>query len=321
MSQEITRLGAAVRMPGFRRENILFVGWDANGSLAVSVSPSTLSEEARTSYQITKAVQFPFGKEFAALPVLPVEFVGAGSAFDKQDPKEEDVLRYWVTRGGATPELVQVEELDMLASILKGQFVWEDFSESSYTTSDKRVRGMKMYSLFVPALNAKGETIMYLMTFKPPMKDESNLSMYKQFISQTLKTLVAIDQEHIPAERKGYIQAIDHHEAAEGENSEGGLLAVGTLDILRNLFPDMVKIDDARMIQVRRDSNRENIVTQAKIILRELGLYDISSKPRTGASLDTYDIDGLLAVTATAFKLATRAITGKTPRGSSWSNY
>ena len=82
----------------------------------------------------------------------------------------------------------------MLNSILSGHVVWEDFNEDSIQAQDK-IPGQNMYTLFLPAQNDKKQTVMYLMTFRPPMKNESNSSMFRQFLIQTLTTLAKIDAD------------------------------------------------------------------------------------------------------------------------------
>jgi hypothetical protein len=306
----IDRLCLAVRIPGYGRGNTLFVGWDKSGVPLTTTDQSTLSEQARISYGITKAVTFPYGREYADLPLVPVEFIGGSKPFDRKDIGgdgiTQDILTYWVTKGSGGTEQIKLRELDALAAILEGQVIWEDFNEKTMFAG-KKIPGQNMYTLFFPAKDQDDREVMYLMMFRPPMKNESNESMYRQFLKDTLQTLANLDLDQSPEMRKGYLQAIGVDEDVVTE-AEGGLLAVGVLDILRTKFPDLYILSDARMNQIRRDSEGKSIVTQIKIILREFGLYDLPSSPRTPADLDSYPVNALLAVVGASYKLASRKI-------------
>ena len=311
LSHDVDRLCAAVRMPGFGHTSVLFVGWNKNGVPVVSTENSSLSEQAQTSYNITKTVQFPYGREYADLPIEIVEFVGSSRPFDRKDTEyglTQDILTYWVTRGTAESEQIQVQELDMLEAILNGRLVWEDFNENAIV-SDEKIPGQNMYTLFLPRNTENKKQVMYLITFRPPMKNESNESMYRQFLIQTLTTLAKIDQDQPPERRKGYLQAIGLDEGEETESQDkGGLLAVGVLDVLRTKFPKLFYLSDSRINQIRRDSNGKGIADQTKIILREFGLYNLPTTPHSPADLESYSVDALTAVVSVAHELANRAI-------------
>lgn len=314
-SRNIDRLCLAVKIPGYKRGSVLFVGWDKNGNPTTSTDQSSLSEQARTSYGITKAVSFPHDRDLASLPLVPVEFVGASKPFDRKDISDDeltqDILTYWVSRGGGATEQIQVQELDLLEGILNGQVVWEDFNEHALVSdSDEKITGQNMYTLFLPLKSQDGEQAMYLMMFKPPMKNESNESMYKQFLVQTLTALAKIDKDQPEEHRKGYLEAIGLEDVESGKAVEGGVLAVGILDIMRRTMPGIFYLSDARMDQISRDSAGKSIATQVKIILREFGLYNLASVPRTTADLDSYSTEALLTVVAAAYHLAERSIRG-----------
>lgn len=311
-SREITRLSLAVKMPGAGRGNVMFVGWDKNENPVISYDASSLSEQAKNSYGITKATTFPYRGDIATLPMVPIEFMGTSRPYDKKDISEseltEDILTYWVTKGG-NAEQIQVPELGLLEAILRGQVVWEDFNEDTLL-QDERVSGQNMYTLFLPTQDSNGKDLLYLMMFKPPMKNEANEATYRQFLIQTLQTLAKIDQAQPSNQRKGYLEAIGLEDVETDNSPEGGALAVGVLDLIRSAFPELLphKIDNARLEQIKRDSEGQGIVVQTKIILREFGLYNLNSKPRTPADIESYPTDGLLAVVATAYHLADRAI-------------
>jgi hypothetical protein len=308
-SHEIERLCAAVRMTGYPG-GTLFVGWDKTGVPAISTKNTSLSEQARNSYNITKSVPFPYGRESANLPIEVVEFVGSSRPFDRKDTEDEltqDILTYWVTRGVAESEQLQVQELDMLEAILNGRLVWEDFNENAMS-SDEKIRGQNMYTLFLPTNTPNKKQVMYIITFRPPMKNESNESMYRQFLIQTFTTLAKIDQDQPPEKRKGYLQAIGLDGEGAENSAEGGLLAVGVLDILRTKFPNLFRLSDSRLNQIKRDSDGKSIADQTKIILREFGLYNMPSAPHSPADLESYSVEALTAVAGMAYKLASRAI-------------
>jgi hypothetical protein len=297
-------------MPGFRRSSVLFVGWDKNGVPVISTENSSLSEQARTSYNITKTVQFPYGRELADLPIETVEFVGASRPYDRKDTEDgltQDILTYWVTRGAGESEQIQVQELDMLEAILNGRLVWEDFNENAMI-ADEKIPGQNMYTLFLPGYTENKKQVMYLVTFRPPMKNESNESMYRQLLIQTLTTLAKIDQDQPPENRKGYLQAIGLNDNGVENEEKGGLLAVGVLDILRTKFPNLFYLSDSRMNQIRRDSDGKGIADQTKIILREFGLYNMPTTPHSPADLESYSVEALTAVVGVAYGLADKAI-------------
>lgn len=319
ISQEIERLSAAVRMPGFRRGTVLFIGWDKDGKSVVGSENTTLSEQAKTSYNIAKAVSFPYDRDMASLPLEPVEFIGSSKPFDDRSdlkvdtPLTQDTLTYWVTKGGGNSEQIQVKELDMLNAILSGQVVWQDFNENS-TSSQDTVKGLSMYNIFFPSQKENDGNVMYVLSFRSPMKNESNESMYKQFLIQTLKTLAKIDSDQPVDKRKGYLEAIELRDDDES-TPEGGLLAVGVMDILRQT--GMYNMSDASMDRIRKESEGKGIAAQMKIILNRLGLYNLPGNKIKPGDLDSYSVDALLAVIGTAYELANRAINGGRRRSSS----
>lgn len=312
-SQSIDRLCAAVRMPGYGRGNILFVGWDSFGTLKATTDRSALSEQAETNFNITKAVSYPYGREEADLPLVPVEFVGVSKIYDRSDDGDnltQDVLFYWISKAAGQSEQIQVSELDILKAIIDGQVVWEDFNEDSISSaSTDTVTGQNMYTLFLPASDQEGKNVMYLMSFRPPMKNESNESMFRQFLIQTLTSLAKTDANQPGDHRKGYLEAIGLTDGnVDTSNIEGGL-AAGVLDIMRHVLPqDLYKLSDERFDQIKKDSDGKGIATQMKIILREFGLYNLSHAPVTIDDLNNYSTVALLAVVATSYKLAERAI-------------
>lgn len=309
----IERLCAAVRMPGYTRGTVLFIGWDIDGKAVATTENTILSEQAKISFSIAKTVAFPYDREMASLPLEPVEFIGTSKPFDDRSdldddtPLTQDTLTYWVTKGGGDSEQIRIKELDMLQAILSGQVVWQDFNENSMASQDT-VPGLNMYNVFLPIQKDSSESVMYILTFRSPMKNESNGSMYKQFLIQTLKTLAKIDLDQPPEKRKGYVEAIELK--ADDENTpEGGFLAVGVMDILRQF--GIYRMTEGSMDRIRRESEGKSIADQTKIILNRLGLYNLAGNRIKPGDLDSYSVEALLAVVGTAYELANRAINGK----------
>jgi len=296
VGQTIDRLCAAVQMPWYGRgDNVLFVGWSPDGKPTLSYDEKFLSSQALESYKITKAVDFPFGRDVAQFPIVPIEFVAQSTPIDRKDkPGQfvEDILVIGISDEKGQISFLKIEEFDAMEAILKGQVVWEDINTKTVFKGDT-IPTSSMYTLFFPAKNEQGEDVLYTMLFKPTMQNESNEPMYQQFLIQTIKALVTLDSKQPQSNKKGYESLV---QSALVSQDVTGSDAYIVMDALKNW--GIVDVSEERLEQIRRESSGKDFKYQLLLLAREAGIVDMPTGEGSGMKnqIDAFTTEELVLI-------------------------
>ncbi|OGG08736.1 hypothetical protein A2154_03955 [Candidatus Gottesmanbacteria bacterium RBG_16_43_7] len=304
--QTIERLSAAVQMPWYGSDNILYIGWTIDSKPAMSYDQVQLSPQALESYKITKAVDFPLPREDARLPIVPIEFVATSTPIDlkdKSDKKTEDILVYGVSDQNGQISFMKIEELDIMEAILKGTVVWEDINTKT-VFKDETIPSLSMYNLIFQAKTEKGDDVLYIMLFKPAMDNESNEFMYQQFLVQTIKSLVTLDSKQIPKGKKGYEQAVQQQLVNQDITGSDAYIVMNALKEL-----GIVDVPEEKLEELRRESSGKSFRYQLMLLAREAGLIKMSTPESRGAKdqIETFTTDELMGILKLAYRIVSRS--------------
>jgi hypothetical protein len=280
----IERLCAAVKQSR-RRNEVLFLGWDTSGKPVATTNRTALSDQARESFEFSDTAQRRMD-QITGHGVEPVIFIGRGRAIDRPDrhgKKMDDVLSYYVTNEAGENVEIKVSERDVLMAILENRIEWEDVNPDSMIEMDADVlRPKRMFTVILP--DFKDENKHYALMFKPVIDNESNEIAFKEFVAQTISTLVKIDKKQVDSDKKGYSKAVRGVE--RGGDRDSGL----AYDIFAFMHDEgWMDVSRNRLEQLRVDSIGKGLLGQALLLMRERGWLTedfMRSATDTTASID-----------------------------------
>lgn len=298
----IERLCAAVKMPWFRQSEVLFFGWSADGKPTIVGDDRYLSRQAFESYRLTEAVDFPFGREQAGVAVVPMEFVSTSRPIDRQDPRAEDILVYGVKGGDKELTLIRIEELDLLEAIIHGHVVWEDVNPQT-VFAQETLPALKMHMMMIPARTERDERVVYALMFAPVMENESNEVMFQQFLVQTLKSLIALDEQQDSEDKRGYEQAA----ATVVNQNLSGNDAYVVMKALK--YFGLVDMSDEALEDLKAQSSGKGFGYQLLLLAEQAGLVNIKEeRPSAKQKVEQFTVEELMKFISLAYRLARRSI-------------
>lgn len=299
----ISRLSAALRMPGGHKSRQLFIGWNPYGRPIMTSDKNMLSNEAKNSFKISKEINFPLEKSSSKLPIKLVDFVAMSLPIDRRDRGNkmvEDLLVIGVNDEKGDLGYIQLNELDAIKLILNGQLMWEDVNQKTMF-KDETLPTLPMYSSFIPGHDADDEKVLYVLLFQPVMENESNEEVYRQFLIQTIDALVKLDKSQTEGAKKGYGRAV---ERTLNKDSAPGSDAYIVMSILKGFG---LPISNDKLNKIRKESSGKSFKYQIMLLAREAGILEFDTPEdykNTYDKLEDLEIDQLRDVLRISYSIA-----------------
>lgn len=303
--QKINRLGAAIRT-GSGRGNVLYLGWSEGGTPVISRDGGNLSDSAKESLGITKAVKGPNVPLDSSQSIEPVQYLTSLPSIDKPDTEDEyteDVLVLGVANNQGITNYVNVSELELMDGILRGHVVWQDVNSRTVLGNDEVTPTLPMHSVFLPVQKNDGQCVTYAMLFEPTMANESNEPAFKLFVAQVMKSFLALDGRQIEGAKKGYEKVIRDFQSSEGVG--------GDAFVVMKALKDMGLADnitDQKLDKIWRESAGKGFTYQLMLLGREFGLLNFeSAEPHIiKTQLDKMSLDQLMDLLSVCYKVVSR---------------
>lgn len=186
---------AAVQMPSPRgRAQNIFVGWATDGRPTLTANTRLLTPNAHEMLSGNVMTPFPFDAAQARFTPQAYEFAEMAQPIDNPDRGRqftEDIVSISGTDGAGAVKFLQIEELDLLDAIMRGQIDWN-------------IGGVKSYTLLIPDIQTETNNFMLFS----PGDQPSNDMTYRTFLLKTIKTLTTIDRRQSPPDQKGYMAVL-----------------------------------------------------------------------------------------------------------------
>lgn len=253
----LARLCAVVKQDG--RRSPLFFGWNEADIPLMVVDEDYFTQEAKETYEVSSMLRQKVRELIPRGRIEVVQYRKTGKPKDAQDEpggrKTQDLLVYNVVDDKGKKKNIYVRELDLLRAIVENRSVWQEIGETVLTTNVEPTK--PMYAIFIPS--PSGDRT-YAMMFKSRMEDESNQFNMKLFLTDTIRSLLALDQNQAFDNQKGYLRAVNRH---FGEGSRQGGLAHGFIKHVLGMY---VNIPEHELEDIRKISRDGDIVTQLELI-------------------------------------------------------
>ncbi len=290
----ISRLTAALRLPNVGRNNVLYLGWSEGNTPILSWDKTELSDAAIESLNITKTVKLSSDVSVGDRIIEPVQYMTALPSIDKPDTEDEyseDVLVLGVVNSQGMTDYIHIEELDLMEGILTGHVVWQDVNTHTLMGDQEVTPTLPMHSVFLPIEKDDGKRVMLAMLFEPTMNNESNEPAFKLFLSQMMKSFLALDARQPQDARKGYEKVLRDFQESQGVGGDAYVVmkTLKDLGLTTNITRD-------RLEQIWRESAGKSFTYQLMLLAREFGLlnFDVRDSAVAKGQLDKMDVDGLL---------------------------